>query len=181
MSGCRTFLVAIMPLGVLIPAVAQGRVPFEAYRVTRQGGGLGVWIDETVKFSVSGLPANPHWIVERSRVDKNWCGSHDGEKGCKATVTSVHDWIDGTKCPALLQSLDELPMIPVSGIASPSDTNWSSMSDTPFTEVTALPSNAQGSGARIKLGAFTGPVVDWWDNAEKRLKVCWDSRAPLSE
>jgi hypothetical protein len=145
----------------------------EVYRVTRSGGGLGIWIDEKIIISVSNTPGKPHWIAERTKSDKGWCGAKSPSGGCSAINRSVHDWIDGDSCPALVQSLWELAKLPIGGFASPEETDRTTVTDTPFTEVTASPARATGWGATLKLGAFSGPIVDWWTQTELQLKPCW--------
>lgn len=159
------------------PSTAQpGQQPdrsMEVYRVTRTGGGLGIWIDEKVIISVFGTPGKPHWIAERTENDKNWCGANSASAGCSATNRSVHDWIDGDSCPALVQSLRDLANLPIGGFASPEETDRTTVTDTPFTEVTGSPARATGWGATLKLGASSGPIVDWWTQTEQQLKPCW--------
>lgn len=173
----RHIFIAVLFMDVL-PSSAwaqdQGRF-WQGYQVTRQGGGLGIEIDEVVKFSFSGSPENRHWIAERTKRDSNWCGRRESGK-CRATTNSVHEWIDGARCPELRQALTELATIKFGGFAPPDGIVPTMVSDTPFTEVTGYPAAEAGVGPRLKLGAFEGPIVDWWDRSETRLQHCWTGK-----
>lgn len=170
------YAIVLIAIAASIPALARGQDVSATYRVVHRGGGLGVTIDETVTFSVSAQ--HPQWVAERNRRDSNWCGQRLPDKGCVSTVTAVHEWIDGEKCPELLRSLQALAAIRPQGFADPKRLHLTMVSDTPLLEVTGPSPSAAGHGASLKLAAYSGPFVDWWRDTQASLKGCWSNRDP---
>lgn len=169
------YAIALIAIATSISASSRGQDNGATYRVTQHGGGLGIWIDETVVFSVAAEP--PRWVAERTRRDSNWCGRTERGKGCVSTVISTHEWIDGALCPELLRSLQALAAVHVEGFVDPMQVDLTTVSDTPLLEVTGPSTNAAGFEASLKVSAFSGPFVDWWRQSDARLKGCWSIRA----
>lgn len=158
------------------PALAQWTVrPVEIYKVTRLGGGLGIHTDETVIFFVQSEATGAHWTAKRNKTERNWCGARAADGGCSETVSRVEDNIDGASCPELLKVLEALSRVPVSGFAPPqlSALRFSTVTDTPFVEVTGIPALINGDGPQLKVGGSSGPIVDWWTESTKSLSPRW--------
>lgn len=166
---------AFAALTTLISIPSRGQEVGAIYTVTQRGGGLGMYIDEKVTFSMS--PHDRRWIAERVKHDHNWCGQTGPGKGCTATDTSVHEWIDGGSCPALLESLHALSSVHTDGFIDPKHMDQITISDTPLFEVSGPSPVAAGYGASLKVSAYTGPYVDWWRQSQERLRRCWSFRA----
>jgi hypothetical protein len=169
------YAIVSIAIAAAISAPSRAQDNGATYRVTQQGGGLGIWIDETVAFTLSA--EHPRWVAERTRRDGNWCGRTEPGKGCVSTVISTHEWIDGALCPELLRSLQALAAVHVEGFVDPMHMDLTTVSDTPLLEVTGPSPNAAGFGASLKVSAYSGPFVDWWSQSEARLKGCWSPRA----
>lgn len=172
----------VASLSITLPAWAQTTpYPLERYRVTLMGGGLGIDVDETVIVSIVINDDSPErWIAERLRRDHNWCGKQiDGK--CSATDTTVHDWIDGHVCPALMTAFADLAHLKLAGFAPPARSGALMVSDTPLLTVTGTPDHMAGYGARLSLAGLTGPVVDWWSRSSRILGQCWTTTSLTSK
>jgi hypothetical protein len=170
----------VILLAAATPGLAQPQ-PFaiERYRVTQQGGGLGVDVDETMVVSVVIEGGRKRWIAERRRHDRDRCGGRT-DRRCAQTDRTVHDWIDGDACPKLTAAFVDLARLRLSGFAPPWRSGVDTVSDTPLVTVSGTPDRMSGLGARLSLAAFTGPVVEWWTRSERLLAPCWTTRPPMS-
>lgn len=77
--------------------------------------------------------------------------------------SSVHQWIDGRKCPALEVGLKEIAQLPN---PSPKSAN------PPFhgAEVAVV---GETSTRKIALKDYEGPVTAWWRKLDGQLGACW--------
>jgi hypothetical protein len=98
------FFATVAALGS--PAVATGQHGIPAFRVTQEGGGLGVFVSESVTLSFDRHDRS--WFAERRRSDSNWCGLQVDHR-CTATHITVHDWASSRNCPALATVIKKLP------------------------------------------------------------------------
>lgn len=158
------------------PSHAQDVARGEVYRITEQGGGLGVFIDQTVTVSRTG----DHWAAERTREESNWCGARvgTGQGSCRAANTKTHDRIDGSKCPQLADALRSLSAIPLPRFAAPDGFELWTVSDTSLLTVEgwAARSTPAASGpwqTHLSISEYTGPFRAWWSATEKALTPCW--------
>jgi len=146
----------------------------EVYRVTEKGGGLGLNVDQTVIFWAKRRPSSKlFWIAERNRRLDNVCGNRDAGKGCVATSEVKHDWASGKTCPSLIFALNDLEKVPVPAFTPPDERHVVAVADGVFVQVTGTTDGRAGSVARVAYGAYDGPIVAWWRDAERNLKDCW--------
>ncbi|MBB3692669.1 hypothetical protein FHY05_001281 [Sphingomonas sp. BK580] len=171
---------AVILATLLVAVPVSGQPPirsFERYRVTLQGGGLGVDVDETVLISVIlDDGEGERWIAERLRRDYNWCADRTNSR-CSPGERVIHDWIDGDACPELKTSLRKLSQIAVVGFAPPERSSPGTVTETPLLTVSGTPDRMAGLGAHLTLAGFTGPVVDWWSRSERSLATCWSTKS----
>jgi hypothetical protein len=170
--------VTLATLLVAVPVSGQLPIrPFERYRVTLQGGGLGVNVDETVLISVIlDDGKEERWIAERLRRDYNWCADRTNSR-CSPGERVIHDWIDGDACPELKTAFRRLSQIAIVGFAPPERSSPSTVTETPLLTVSGMPDRMAGFGAHLTLAGFTGPVVDWWSRSERSLATCWSTKS----
>ncbi len=164
---------ALLLLGM--PAEARQNATAEVYRVTERGGGLGVWIDQTVTFTTLG---GGRWIAERAREESNWCGKHPSASSCAATKTKTRDKFDGQSCPQLAEALQALSVIPLPSFADPDAAKAVVVADASLLTVEGWPRAAGPAGAlpwqqRISISEYSGPFRAWWTRTEADLKPCW--------
>ena len=146
--------------------------PFERYRITLEGGGLGFFVDETVIVSVIGLnDGSQRWIAEKSRRDRDACFARTKEQ-CRSTDMLDHRWIDGDKCPALLSVFENLSQLQPLGFARPTRSKRDFVTDSTMLTVSGQP-DSTSSYARMSLSEQAGPLADWWARSERRLASCW--------
>lgn len=177
-----------LPLLFVPLAHAQQRNGAEVYRVTETGGGLGVFVNQTVIFLRAGGGNTPmRWVVERVRQDRNWCGKHAKGK-CVQLDERRHDWIDGDTCPQLIGMLRELSKIPLPAFSDPDDAGGWSVSDTTLLTVQGrpvVPATEKGNWPKelaetISVSEYTGPYQSWWHKGQEALAGCWKAEAPLA-
>jgi hypothetical protein len=156
----------------------QALHPPAQFKLTQDGGGLGVYVKETVTFSF--VRPGRFWSVERRRTDSNWCGRKDGDR-CSETRTSVHDWVTGRDCPVLARIMKELPQAQeadrVINRRQGREHKVIAVNDTPLL---TLEARATGTGKAASQSEWVGPLVDWWESAEQRLKPCWKETRRLT-
>lgn len=145
------------------PAYAAPR-----YQLTEKGGGLGLWIDQTVLLHVRPGAGDDEdiWTAERRRVESNFCGIRT-DKGCTATTISVHEQIDGRRCPALQVAMAALPA------ARDEYRRWAHdvmVTDTAEISLTAL--SVAGNVEEIQA-EYIGPIEAWWHSSEAHIAQCW--------
>lgn len=112
------------------------------------------------------------WIIERSLKDTR--------PGLAGTTTS-HDWIDGSKCPALTSVLADISAVPALKIA-PANRNIPIRPPADFPRLRISGPEAGEDtigGARVSRTDYLGGVSKWWFKAEKRLEPCW-SKTPVA-
>jgi hypothetical protein len=157
--------------------------PLELYRVKEVGGGLGMYIDQTVIFSAAPGGADTEggrWIVERVKTESNWCGRRSASGACEAIGSQIHDWIDSRSCPNARAALEALPDIPVPSFKR-RDSLYMTVSDTPLLTIEGTPEQAQSTAQHLLISEFTGPHRIWWETTEKALSACWQREAPRIE
>lgn len=177
-SPFKTILIASL---LAAPAFSE-QSPFavERYRVTLEGGGLGVEVDDVIIVSAQmNSGGEDRWIAERLRRDRSFCIKKIGGR-CVSGETAVHTWIDGRTCPALTAVFDDLAQVEVSGFAPPARSARAEVTDTPMLTVSGTPDRMRADGARLSLAGFDGPVVDWWSRSQGPLAACWSARIPTS-
>lgn len=169
-----------------LAAQAQtGVVP--AYVIKQSGGGLGIFVEETVV--VGGVHGSKRrrgaplfWVVEQRRAD-----SHLGEVAPDGTVlkpfgwTRKHRWIDSRTCPGLAEMVQALSAMLVGDEARlaaaerfgirqlPSLPTF----DAPGVSITRLPGDVPN------MSDIGGPLTRWWWLREMTLEPCWRDDAPL--
>lgn len=167
-------------IALLATSIAQAQVnPVEYYRVHQSGGGLGIDVDETVIFSVEGPnSASSPWIAERIRRDRNWCGRGAANDSCVSTDILKHDWIDGSRCPALVATLMELPGIAHGAIAAPGEPHQLiTVTDSPLITVSGY-SGQDGFETKITISQYEGAIAKWWRDSASQLLSCWQAAPP---
>lgn len=170
-------------LGVVLAAAMLGTAPaagaappapapFSLYRVTEQGGGLGLWIDDSVV--VTAPWRNPsHWQAELRASKKYWCGVKSPTGQCVETTTTRHARIDGDKCPALSAVFQRLAAMPAASFAAPDARLTVMVSDSSYVEVTGFAAPENGPGAKVTVGGYSGPIRAWWTKSQQDLEHCW--------
>lgn len=182
----RAWFLMPLLLAWITPAAAQQRNGAEVYRVTETGGGLGIFVDQTIVFLRAGGGTVPmRWVVERVRRDRNWCGRRSDGK-CAPLDERRHDWIDGDACPQLIAVLRDLSKIPPPGFSDPERPESWMVSDSTLLTVEgrpAAPIVEKGSWPRqiaqtLSISEYSGPYQDWWHKGEQVLAGCWKAEAP---
>ena len=140
------------------------------FDLLRQGGGLGVFTDDTVSFAIMRGDHSARWLVSRYTTDTNWCGRREGNR-CVQTRTHSHAWIDGRTCSALNGVIARLDKVRLAERGSSHDI----ISDTPLTSLVTW--GAGGMRAE-RLSEYEGPLVDWWQSSSKELQHCWTDNEP---
>lgn len=169
-----------LPLALLLVGAPQADRKISAqYKVTNVGGGLGVYVDETVVFGVMpGSSTGPRWIAERVRRDRNWCGKQGPDGKCIAVDTVVHDWLDGATCATVAPSFIALAAIRPAGFAPVRD--FVVVSDSSTVTIKGATTQA-GFFTEISVSQAAGDFATWWHNASNRWKPCWQQGAPIVE
>ena len=159
---------ALLPtlLGLLLATsvAAQGPNPLRVetvYTVKQQGGGLGIFVDQTVLIQSVSRRGETVWVVERRERRQNV-----GRK------TQLHQWIDGRRCAPLKDVLAGIAKLPPAQFerADRKDRGW--ISDTPYVTLTGPLANGRG-GETLARVDLAGPVSRWWRDSETRLAPCW--------
>ncbi len=151
----------------LLPATtvaAQGADPPRietVYTVKQQGGGLGIFVDQTVVIQSVSRRGETVWVVERRERRQNV-----GRK------TQLHQWIDGRRCAPLKDVLAGIARLPPVQFerADRRDRGW--VSDTPYVTLTGPLANGR-AGETLARVDLAGPVSRWWRDSEARLAACW--------
>lgn len=147
-------------------AWAEDLRPRPQYVLTTEGGGLGVLVDEVVVFSQVG----PFWTAERLRTDQRL-----------RQVETIHDWIDGRRCPALAdviaQGAAQTPLAMLAPDAEPE----LPPSDIPRQRFSGPAADAKSlGGARVSWSGYGSARFRWWTDASVTLKDCW-STVPIAD
>ena len=140
------------------------------YTVKQQGGGLGIFVDQTVVFQSVSRRGETVWVVERRERRQNV-----GRK------TQLHQWIDGRRCAPLKDVLAGIAKLPPAQFerADRKDRGW--ISDTPYVTLTGPLANGRG-GETLARVDLAGPISRWWRDSEARLAPCWrDSPVSIAE
>jgi hypothetical protein len=167
-------------LAWLVAAALAGQAPAPVaprFAVDQSGGGLGVFVRETVAFGAygrKGKTAEPSvWVAEQQRTD---VGPRERSR--------KHRWIDGRSCPALATVAGELEAMLVREEARQEAADrfgvrvldgpraWAS--DTPMVKVARVDAATRPPG----LSDVGGPVSRWWWRSEEILEPCWRDDAP---
>jgi len=148
------------------------------YAVQQSGGGLGIWVEETVVLSGVARSARPggkrrYWLVEQRRADFDL-----GQR------TTKHRWIDGRTCPALSGVVDQLQAklaAEDARLAAAERFGIRQMQiptippfHTPSVTLTRL-SDAEP----LSLRDYEGPIAEWWRRSAQTLETCWRTEPPL--
>jgi hypothetical protein len=136
---------------------------YRFYRITEQGGGIGVFVDSVI---VVTRPEDGRWVAERWRED---------DVLTKKKV--VHDWIDSRACPQLLEVLASLTTLPKNGVLTPDRAESRSLAFDVTTVSVTGPASVDGE-TRITLSDRLGPVYGWWRSSEEALQPCWQADPP---
>lgn len=173
-------LLPTLPLALLLIGAPQMERKLNAqYTVTNVGGGLGVYVDETVLFGiVPGGSGGPRWVAERVRRDRHFCGKQDAGGKCIATDTAVHDWLDGTNCKTVAPAFTALWAIRPAGFAPVRD--FVIVSDSSTVTIKGTTTQA-GFFTEISVSQDAGDFATWWYKASNRWKPCWQQAAPMVE
>lgn len=171
---------SVLPLALLlVGAPPGGRTLNVQYTVTNVGGGLGVFVDETVIFGmVPSGTAGPRWVAERVRHDRHWCGKQGGGGKCIATETRIHDWLDGAACATVAPAFTALWAIRPAGFGQVRD--FTVVSDSSTVTIKGTTTQA-GYFTEVSVSQDAGDFARWWHNASNGWKSCWQHAAPVVE
>ena len=136
---------------------------YPIYRITEEGGGLGIFVDSVI---VVTRPEDGRWVAERRRQDD-----------VLSKKKIVHDWIDSRACPQLAVVLDSLATLPKNGVLTPDRARAQSLAFDVTTVSVTGPASVDGE-TRITLSDRLGPVSDWWWRSAEILKPCWLADPP---
>ncbi len=173
-------LLSALPLSLLLLGALPGERKLNVqYTVTNVGGGLGVYVDETVILGmVPGGSTGKRWIAERIRRDRNWCGKQGADSKCTATETAVHDWLDGATCHTVAPAFTALWAIRPAGFGPVRD--FVTVSDSSTVTIKGATTQS-GVFTEISVSQDAGDFATWWHNAGSRWKSCWQQAAPVVE
>lgn len=136
---------------------------YPIYRITEEGGGLGIFVDSVVVVS---RPEDDRWVAERWREDN-----------VLTKKKIAHDWIDSRACPQFAAVLASLATLPKNGVLTPDRAE----SRSPAFDVTTVsvtgPASVDGE-TLITLSDRIGPIHDWWRRSEEALQPCWQADPP---
>lgn len=176
MRGLRglVLMISVLVVGAAVDqARANGPMSDPRYRLSRDGGGLGYTIDETVIFSRVGITRDPKsfWTVERKVK----------EVQLRTVLRDKHQWADGRSCPALKTVLTEMAKLPPLKMAGPDDPVGA---PAPFDVAeTRLAGPAAGdqkgwAGVQSIRSEYFGPLPRWWARSLKAMANCWRDEPP---
>jgi hypothetical protein len=136
---------------------------YPIYRITEEGGGLGIFVDSVI---VVRRPEGGRWVAERWREDS-----------VLTKKKVVRDWIDSRACPQLLEVLASLSTLPKNGVLTPdrAESQWPAF-DVTTVSVTG-PASVDGE-TRITLSDRKGAVAAWWRRSSEMLQPCWQADPP---
>lgn len=144
--------------------------PEGKFALLREGGGLGLYIDESVSFSIIRGGPSDRWEISRNTTETNWCGRKEAGR-CVETRTPSYAFIDERTCPALKPVIARLAQVR----AVERGAAHGIVTDTPLTSlITYGPRGMQAE----RLSEYEGPLVDWWQSASGELKECWTTQRP---
>ena len=112
---------------------------YPIYRITEEGGGLGIFVDSVI---VVTRPEDGRWVGERWRRDD-----------VLGKTKRVHDWIDSRACPWLLEVLASLSTLPKNGVLPPDRAKSQSLAFDVKTVSVKGPASVHGE-TRIKWTQF---------------------------
>lgn len=164
------FVISALIAPLPVDASPSYHHPAQRLVLTENGGGLGVEVDNTVVFSELDLGRTRIWLVERNSNKSDWCG-RTGRRQCIATHTSSMDWIDGRRCGSLHPLLLQLEQVR----AEERTAAHSDLSDTPLLSLLTF---KDGQLETQRLAEYVGPLVGWWQSAQKQLAPCWTKIRP---
>jgi hypothetical protein len=157
-----------------IPAQADNAPPVtQRYRLEEHGGGLGVFVDETIVILSVGKPDAQTWVLERWRRDRNWCGQKSADGKCLAGDVTVHEWATSSDCAELNWIIEGLGDLKETGREKP----VLEATDTPLITLEFAPFDADGESQRV-MREYAGPLAGWWQNWEGQIKRCWTATPP---
>ena len=136
---------------------------FPIYRITEEGGGLGIFVYDVIVFA---RPEDGRWVGQRWRQDD-----------VLGKTKRTHDWIDSRACPQLAAVLDSLATLPKNGVLTPDRAESRSLAFDVTTVSVTGPASVDGE-TRITLSDRLGPVYGWWRSSEEALQTCWQADPP---
>lgn len=169
----RSVLLALALTPCAASASAEDLHALPQYVLTTEGGGLGVFVDEVVVFSkVRTRWDGPtlFWTAERFRVDQRL-----GQE------QTVHDWIDGRRCPALTGAIAQGAAQPPETMLAPEVEAPPPAFDVPRQRFSGPAADTKNlGGARVSWSGYGSARFRWWTDAGKTLKACW-SAVPITD
>ena len=136
---------------------------FPIYRITEEGGGLGIFVYDVIVFA---RPEDGRWVGQRWRQDD-----------VLGKTKRTHDWIDSRACPQLAAVLDSLATLPKIGILPPDRADSQSLALDVTTVSVTGPASVDGE-TRITLSDRRGAVRAWWRRSSEMLQPCWQADPP---
>lgn len=129
-----------------------GLAPGDAYVIVEDGGGLGVWVKQTV-------------VITRRRdaAGGYWTADDRGETSEFRKVTSWNRSTDSRSCPALAKVAEDAARLPKHAKSQLAF-------DVPLTSISV---RRAGRLQPLLEPDFVGPTAKWWWRAAEDLKPCW--------